>query len=131
MDKSSHGTIMASIKVPPSTQTVDVQIFDSTFRIVNGRPQGFMSPHIKGFDRMNALAYSFLITHRDSKGSTRKFLFDLGAPKNWKTDLPPKVADEFKKWERAGIQIKIEKYVSEVLVDHGVALEDLAGIIWR
>jgi len=122
---------MPSVTIPPSTQTVNVQIFDTTFRILGGRPQAFMSPLIKGFERMNALAYSFLITHKDSNGKERKFLFDLGAPKNWKEDLPPSIADHVKKWEKAGIVIECEKYLTELLRDHGVVLEEIEGMIWR
>ena len=91
-----------------------------------------MSPAIKGFDRMNALAYSFLITHRDrSTGEERRFLFDLGAPKDWKNDLPPTVADGVKKWEKAGIQITCEKYLSELLEESGIRLESIEGMVWR
>lgn len=122
---------MVSIDVPASSQTVDVRIIDTTFRIINGRPQAFMSPAIKGFDRMNALAYSFLITHQDSTGKESKFLFDLGAPKNWKTDLPPSIAQGVEKWERAGIQVSCEKYVTEILEESGIPLESIEGAIWR
>lgn len=80
---------------------------------------------------MNALAYSFLITHRDASGKERRMLFDLGAPKDWKNDLPPGVADSVKKWEKAGIQIKCEKYLSEILVDNGIPLESIESLIWR
>ena len=91
-----------------------------------------MSPAIKGFDRMNALAYSFLITHRDaSTGKERKLLFDLGAPKDWKNDLPPSVTDQVKKWEKAGIRIECEKYLSEILEESGIRLESIEGMVWR
>ena len=123
---------MPSIDIPSSTSTVDVQIFDTTLRILNGRPQAFMSPAIKGFDRMNALAYSFLITHKDaSTGRERRLLFDLGAPKNWKDDLPPAIADSVKKWERAGIQIECKKYLSELLDESGVPLDSIDAMVWR
>lgn len=122
---------MASVTIPSSSQTVDVRIFDTTFRILGGRPQAFMSPLIKGFERMNALAYSFLITHKGSNGKERKFLFDLGAPKNWKEDLPPSIADNVKKWERAGIQIECKQYLTELLRDNGVSPEEIEGMIWR
>ena len=123
---------MSSIEIPSSDHTVDVQIFDTTFRIINGRPQGFMSPPIRGFDRMNALAYSFLITHRDaSTGKERRMLFDLGAPKDWKNDLPPSVVDNVKKWERAGIQVSCQKYMSEVLEESGIPLNSIESLIWR
>lgn len=123
---------MSPISIPPSDHTVDVQIFDTTFRIINGRPQAFMDPAINGFDRMNALAFSFLITHRDaSNGKERRLIFDLGAPKDWKNDLPPSVADSVRKWEKAGIRIECEKYVSEILEEHGIPLGSIEGVIWR
>ena len=123
---------MPPINVPPSNNTVDVHIFDTKFRIINGRPQAFMSPAIKGFDRMNALAYSFLITHRDvAIHKEQRLLFDLGAPKDWKNDLPPSVADNVKKWERAGIRIQCEKYLSEILEESGIRLDSIDGMIWR
>lgn len=121
---------MASIKVPPSNHIVDVRIIDTTFRLINGRPAAFMSPTIKGFDRMNALAYSFLITHKEND-KERKFLFDLGAPKDWKNDLPPAVAQGVVRWEKAGIDIKVEKYLSEILEESGIPLKDIEGLIWR
>ena len=121
---------MTSIKVPASNHTVDVRIIDTTFRLINGRPAAFMSPTIKGFDRMNALAYSFLITHKHN-GKERNFLFDLGAPKDWKNDLPPTVAQGVIKWEKAGIEIEVEKYLSEILKESDIPLENIEGLIWR
>lgn len=122
---------MTSINVPLSNKTVDVCIIDTTLRIINGRPAAFMSPAIKGFDRMNALAYSFLITHQDSKGKKKKFLFDLGAPKDWKNDLPPNIAQSVKKWEQAGIKVEVKHYLSDILKDSRIPLEEIEALIWR
>lgn len=119
------------MNVPPSEKTVDVRIIDAAFRIINGRPAAFMSPPIKAFDRMNALAYSFLIMHKDSDGEERKVLFDLGAPKDWENDLPPSVAQGVKKWERAGIEVKVKHYLSDIVKDSGIPLEDINAVIWR
>lgn len=122
---------MTSIAVPASDRTVAVSIIDSTFRLTNGRPAAFMSPSIKGFDRMNALAYSFLITHRDPAGKERKFLFDLGAPKDWKNDLPPSIAQNVEKWERAGIKVEAKKYLSDIIKESRIPIEEIEGVIWR
>lgn len=122
---------MVSIDVPSSNQTVQVQIIDTTFRIINGRPAAFMGPPIKGFDRMNALAYSLLIRHPGSDGKERKFLFDLGAPKDWKNDLPTPVAEGVKKWEKAGITVEVKKYLSEIIEENGIPLEEIEAVIWR
>jgi len=122
---------MPPLGIPISAKTVDIHIFDTQFRILNGRPQAFMCPPIKGFDRMDALAYSFLITHTGDHGKISRYLFDLGAPKNWKQDLPPPVADEVKKWERAGIVIESPKYMTEVLEENGLRAEEIDGLVWR
>lgn len=122
---------MVSIKVPSSNHTVDVRIIDTQFRIINGRPQAFMSPAIKGFDRMNALAYSFLVTHRDSHGKETKVLFDLGAPKDWKNDLPPSISQGVEKWGKAGIKVDAKEYLSDIIRGYGIPLADIEAIIWR
>jgi len=90
-----------------------------------------MSPIIKGFDSMNALAYSFLISHKDINRKETKLLFDLGAPKDWKNDLPPSVAQGVVKWERAGIEIKVEHYLSDIIKEHNIALGEIEAVIWR
>ena len=122
---------MTSANIPASSHVVDVCIFDTSLRIINGRPQAFMSPAIKGFDRMNALAYSFLITHRDAAGRERNYLFDLGAPKDWENDLPPSIASSVKKWERADIHVEVKQNLSEIIEQSGLALKNIEGIIWR
>ncbi|KAK3722160.1 hypothetical protein LTR37_002593 [Vermiconidia calcicola] len=121
---------MASIDVPASTHTVDVRNIDTTFRLTNGRPAAFMSPAIKGFDRMNALAFSFLITHKGARGNETTYLFDLGAPRDWATDLPPDIAQGVAKWERAGINVEVKQNLADILTDSGMSLKDIHGAIW-
>ncbi|KAH6959602.1 hypothetical protein BKA56DRAFT_647938 [Ilyonectria sp. MPI-CAGE-AT-0026] len=78
-----------SVDLPWSNSTVSVSIIDTTLALNGMPPENFIGPNIKGWDALNAVAYSFLVTHGDSN-----VLFDLGAPKNWAEDLPPShVAD--------------------------------------
>ncbi|KAF3922441.1 hypothetical protein AA313_de0206433 [Arthrobotrys entomopaga] len=121
-----------SIEIPPSTQTVSVQLIDTTFRIKNGPLDTFMTPKIKGHKGLAGGAFAFLITHTDTKtGTERKYLFDLGPPKSWKEDLPETLVKRVSKWEDNGAVITIEKYVSEILEENGVELDSIEGLIWR
>ncbi|KAK6530361.1 hypothetical protein TWF694_003717 [Orbilia ellipsospora] len=120
-----------SIDAPSSTNTVTVQLVDTTFRIKNGPLDSFMSPKIKGQHGLTAGAFAFLITHTDAEGgSKRRFLFDLGPPKSWKEDLPEPLVKRVSKWEDNGAVITVEKYVSEILEENGVELSSIEGLIW-
>ncbi|KAJ6257339.1 Cytochrome P450 monooxygenase andK [Drechslerella dactyloides] len=126
-----HNRSIMKIGIPASNRTVDVRIVDTTLRLSNGPLAHFMGPAIKGHDGLTAGAFAFLITHKDpDSGLERNVLFDLGPPKNWKTDLPEPFARLVSGWEDNGCIISIEKYVSEVLVENGVQLEDIESLIW-
>ncbi|KAF3910619.1 hypothetical protein ABW21_db0204352 [Orbilia brochopaga] len=119
------------IDIPASNGTVDVRIVDSTLRLSNGPLASFMGPPIKGHDGLTAGAFGFLITHKDSdSGLERNLLFDLGPPKNWKTDLPEPLVRRVLLWEDNGCSIVLEKYISEVLEENGVQLTDIEALIW-
>jgi hypothetical protein len=112
-----------SFPVPPGLATVQVNIIDSTR--IGKLPLGFlMTPTMDGMQYMPLLpSWSFLIQH----ASGQKLLFDLGVPSDWHT-LAPAVTDklEARRWD-----ITVEKEVIDVLEDHGVAVEEISGIIWR
>lgn len=84
------------------------------------------NPPIIGFDRFEAGTWAFLIDHP----SGRKLLYNLGLRRDWQSLST-----------RAGLQeaIKIgviadimaEKNVAEILVNGGVKLDDVEGMIWR
>ncbi|EPS36177.1 hypothetical protein H072_10251 [Dactylellina haptotyla CBS 200.50] len=126
-----YPTDMISIDIPTSPRTVNVQIIDTTFRITNGPLGHFVGPRIDGHGSLNAGALCFLITHTDPQtGKERRFIFDLGTPKNWKQDLPEPLVSRISTWEDNGAVITIEKYVSEILEENGVDLTSIEGLIW-
>lgn len=116
-----------SLAIPPGNATVGVYIIDTTFDA--DVPTGpFLAPPPKGFDVWHAVAYSFLITHTDTEGKQRRVLFDLGSPTDLENDFPPAVAQMIKD---LGGRMEAKENVSEILVDNGVALESIEGMIRR
>ncbi|KAF3931938.1 hypothetical protein ABW20_dc0101267 [Dactylellina cionopaga] len=117
--------------IPKSNNTVNVQFVDTTFRIINGPLNNFVGPTIKGRESLDVGAFAYFIIHTDPQsGQERKILFDLGAPKNWKEELPPSLAERIRAWEDNGATIIAEKYISEVLEDNGVDLADIEALVW-
>jgi hypothetical protein len=115
--------------IPSSTATVDVSIIDSTFRLSGLSPSYFLGPSIDGFDSYHCLTYSFMITHHDpTTNKQTRLLFDLGPPKDWREDLPPPLAKRIQGWNA---DIKVEKNVSEILEEDGLALESVNTLVWR
>lgn len=109
------------LNIPPSRSTARLYIIDTTLD-ANVPSAHFIGPPIKGFDNLRLIAYSFLIVHYDRAGNERKSIFDLGNPKDIEGDLPPAVAEMI---QRSDGHMKIDKYVSDILIEHRVA------IIWR
>ncbi|KAL3484697.1 beta-lactamase-like protein [Aspergillus germanicus] len=116
-------SLSPSFPVPPGLATVQVNIIDSTTRIGKLPLEFLMTPPMDGMQYMPVLpSWSFLIQHP----SGQKLLFDLGVPSDWRT-LAPAVTD---KLEARGWDITVEKEVIDCLQDHGVAAEEISGIIW-
>ncbi len=114
-------------RIPSSTKTVDVSVMDTTSWIRNIKPSAFMEPSYPGHDKLDVPAYSFLIEHEEIDGKRTKLLFDLGIKRDWENLPGPMV----KRLKGLGWEITIEKNVSEILEEHGQALEDIEAIIWR
>ncbi|KAH6682824.1 beta-lactamase-like protein [Halenospora varia] len=108
------------IDIPRSTQTVDVQLINTTTAITI-KSTGFIQPILPGHEFLHLPTFCFLIRHRDFG---REILFDCGARKNWR-DLPPSIVDVI-----AEAEIHIEKSVDELLVEGGYDLKKLGSIIW-
>ncbi|KAK6530723.1 hypothetical protein TWF281_007562 [Arthrobotrys megalospora] len=126
---------MPAVEIPKSNQTVDVQIVDTTFRIKDGPLAIFMGPVIEGQEKLNVGGFGYLVTHTElspvsGEERIRKVLFDLGPPKDWKSDLPEPLVKRVGSWEDDGAVITIEKHVSEVLEDGGVDLNTIEALIW-
>ena len=82
----------------------------------------FLTPTLKGKERIGGPAYSTLIEHP----SGRKVLFDLGVRKDWE-NMAPKIVETAKK---AAWSIKVEKNVAEILEENGLRPADIEAIIW-
>jgi hypothetical protein len=116
-------------KIPQSETTVEVSIIDTSFRISNCPTSFFLGPQIDGYETFSCNAYAFLITHTDAQSAVeRKILFDLGPPKDWERDLPEPLVQRIKSW---GASIEIRNYLSEILEDNGVSLDEIDTVIWR
>ncbi|KAK4554590.1 hypothetical protein LTR86_008445 [Recurvomyces mirabilis] len=111
--------------VPPSDVAVKVSAIDTTLTLHGMKCSHLWQPAIKGFDYFSAGTWSLLIEHP----SGRKLLYDLGCRKDWE-NLPPTL--NLKHYLDNGIlkQLKIEKNVSDILVDGGVSLDEIEGVIW-
>jgi glyoxylase-like metal-dependent hydrolase (beta-lactamase superfamily II) len=83
-------------------------------------------PAIQGWERASTGTWSFLIEHP----SGRRFLYDLGCRKDWKENLPPAI--DIQGYIQAGVlqELRVEKNVSEILTEGGLALDDIDGIVW-
>ncbi|KAL6229996.1 beta-lactamase-like protein [Aspergillus navahoensis] len=77
-------------------------------------------PGLEGHTRTPAL--SFLLEH----SSGRRLVFDLGIRRDYQ-NYAPKIAEYI---PTMGYKIEVEKNVAEILGDHGVAAEDVDGVIW-
>lgn len=133
LPKVSHETvfIMATAKppiplnAPPGDTTVKVSVIDSTMWLAGITCDQMWNPTIKGFDRVKAGTWSILIEHP----SGRKLLYDLGCRKDWE-NLPPPLG--IKALQESGIlqTLEVNKNVSEILMEGGMKLGDVEGIIW-
>lgn len=112
------------LNIPDSKSIVNVHIIDSTSRIKDIPFPAFMTPPYKGLDYLDCPAFSFLIEHASSG---RKLLFDLGVRKDWE-NMPAVIVKRIKD---GGWKVTIEKGVSEILQEGGVAAKDIEAIIWR
>ena len=118
---------MAGIQIPPSENTVTVNIINVA--VTHGVPIApFFSPDVPGFERLSATSYSFLVTHHDARtDQTRRLIFDLGRRADWENYVPSLVS-RIKGW---GADIQHGPNVADVLVEHGIALGDIEAVIWR
>ena len=115
-----------SLIIPASTVAVKIHAIDTTLRLTGIYADAIWNPPIKGFDRFKAGTWAFLIEHPTG----RKLLYDLGLRKDW-TSLSPCVGLQEAVKTGAIADIKVEKNIAEILVEAGLKLEGIEGIIWR
>lgn len=113
------------IEIPESSVTVDVSIINSTSWVGNVPHWFSIKPVYPGFEFNGGPAYVFYIHHRPSNS---RLLFDLGVRKNFRTHLSPHL---LKAMDKVGMQISVEKDVSEILAEQGgVQPGDIDSIIF-
>lgn len=116
------------LSAPKSNNTVRVSIIDTTSQVGNVATTAFMEPEISVHPKMEVPAFGFLVEHQSEQGGPKqRYLFDLGVRKDWK-NLPPSYISKI---EAGGWTVNVEKNVSEILEDGGIALESVNGIIFR
>lgn len=108
----SISTIMAlpppNLSVPPSSNTVDVSIINTTASIRGVDAWKFLHPPIKGHEYLATPCFSILIHH---PAQDRTLVFDLGIRKDWWKCAPVLQA----RFQAGGYQIEVEKGVREIL----------------
>ena len=114
-----------SLNAPPSNTTVKISAIDTSLLLVGISCDNMWDPPIKGFDKVKCGTWSFLIEHP----SGRKLLYDLGCRKDWK-NLPPALGLEALIENGTLGRLEVEKNVADILVEGGMRLEDIEGVIW-
>jgi glyoxylase-like metal-dependent hydrolase (beta-lactamase superfamily II) len=111
-----------NLKIPPSPETVKVQIIDTTSHIAGLDITTFLTPAIPGYTEIHCPAYSFLITHPFG----RKLLFDLGVRKDFE-NLAPRITQRMK---AGNWRVTVQKGVREQLEENSINRKDIEAIIW-
>lgn len=111
----------------PSGATAKVSIIDSTMRL-SGLPTSmlFKNP-VEGFEVFDTSPTWCLLVESPTSG--RKAVFDLGAP----TDFDSYAPVYNKQLDESGLrnEFRVEKDVSQILQENGVAPGEVGSIIWR
>ncbi|KAH7333948.1 hypothetical protein B0J17DRAFT_696371 [Rhizoctonia solani] len=107
-----------ALNIPASDHVVKLSIIDTTTRMNRLSSSMFLEPAIKGHEYLSAPAYGFLVEGE----SGMRILFDMGVPQKWEHSAP---ISKF-----VSKHISVTKNVSDILVEHGVALESIGSIIW-
>ncbi|KDN46248.1 hypothetical protein RSAG8_04475, partial [Rhizoctonia solani AG-8 WAC10335] len=123
MAQFSSTTAPPLLNIPASNHVVKLSIIDTTTRMNGLGSSMFLEPAVKGHEYLSAPAYGFLIESE----SGIKILFDMGVPQKWEENSAPIMVDLVRK---LGWEISVTKNVSDILVEHGIALESISSVIW-
>lgn len=110
-----------SLEIPTSEITCSLSIIDTTCYLTVPADT-LVEPVIKGHELMNFPTFAFLISH---SASGKQILFDLGCRKDF-WNLPSPIAQVIDKKVPG---IRVDKNLSEVLVEGGVDLSNLEAAI--
>ncbi|CAE6438746.1 unnamed protein product [Rhizoctonia solani] len=117
-----RSSVLPPLSIPASDHVVRLSIIDTTTRMKGLASSMFFEPALKGHEYLSAPAYGFLIENE----AGIKILFDMGIPQKWK-DTAPTMVDLVR---NLGWDISVTKNVSDILVEHGIALDSISTIIW-
>lgn len=107
---------------PDSESTVRVRIFDTTlYQVV--KTSAFYHPVHQGQGLLNLETVAFLI---ENESLGKKMLFDGGSPKDFHK-FHPAVRQ---KMDEILVGVSIDKDPDEILIEAGVPLESVDGMIW-
>jgi hypothetical protein len=113
------------IEIPSSPSTTNVYIIDNGSFITNMQGSDYMSPVLLGHEIFEGPSLAFML-HHESSGT--KVLFDLGIRTDWRTAYPP---EQLKSLELEGMGLRVDRDITEVLLEHGVSPSDIDAVIFR
>ncbi|KAK3988621.1 beta-lactamase-like protein [Cladorrhinum sp. PSN332] len=111
----------------PRGSPARLSIIDSTLRMEKLNASGLTTPPIPGFQYLPTLpSWAFLI-ESTTPGTNKKAIFDLGFPPNANESFAP---SRYKLMIGRALPVKVDKHVSEILVEHNISLDSINAIIW-
>ncbi|KAJ7062223.1 beta-lactamase-like protein [Mycena amicta] len=118
---SSRGSSLA-LGIPPSNSTVSISRFNIGNITAFNQLHTVVHPILPGHESLPFPMYSFLVEH-----GSRKLLFDIGIRQD-PQNLVPNLAALF----QTGVYVlaKLDKDITEVLNEAGIALESIESVIW-
>lgn len=127
----ASGHVGTHVDIPDSTSTVSVSIVNTTTPLTKIPTGFFFGPPIKGFDTFDVVAFAFLVTRKDpTTNTTRKIVFDLGPPKEWRQYLDPGTATAIQGWVSGGAGIDVSGDLADILAKGGTDLKSIESVIW-
>ncbi|KAF9058755.1 beta-lactamase-like protein [Rhodocollybia butyracea] len=114
--------VIPTLSSQKSSSTVSVKAFNVCTPETNLPTGLFISPVKPGKEVLSVPDYAFLIEHP----SGRKIMFDLGPLKDF-SKLPPAMANLL---PQTGLDIIVDKEITEQLQDSGVSVDEIDSIIW-
>lgn len=112
-----------NLNIPPSSNTVEISIINTTATIHGVDAWKFLEPPIKGHEWLAVPCFSILIHH---PMQNRTLIFDLGIRKDW-WNYAPSLQARFK---AGGYRIEVEKGVREILEEREGGTSNIEAVVW-
>lgn len=113
-----------NLNIPPSSNTVDISIINTTASIRGVDAWKFLQPPIKGHKWLADPCFAVLVHH---PGQNRTLVYDLGIRKDWWNYAPSLQA----RFRAGGYRIEAEKGVREILDEHKqVDTSKIEAVVW-